>query len=138
MGFFEPTGSAGAAGGPSNNGGTDGGGSTALFVIDPTDREEMVMRGVLTVVLNQHQELCALHKPGGLPVDAANLMRCVNHAAIVAPQRLLAIEGVLREHKLRLDAASPGRERLFVASYLDSRVVEVLLTTVTLLLLTLI
>ena len=40
-----------------------------------------------------------------------NLMRCVNHAAIVAPQRLLAIEGVLREHKLRLDAAAETLRR---------------------------
>ena len=81
-------------------------GSQPLFVIDPTDREELVSVGVLTVVVNQHQEVCALHKPGGLPMDAEQLMECVHHASVLAPQRLSTLEAVLRAHAERLAAAA--------------------------------
>jgi len=81
-------------------------GSQLLFVIDPTDREELVSLGVLTVVVNQHQEVCALHKPGGLPMDAEQLMECVHHASVLVPQRLSTLEAVLRAHAERLAAAA--------------------------------
>ena len=31
-------------------------------MVDPSDHEELVAVGSVTAVLNQHQELCALHK----------------------------------------------------------------------------
>ena len=83
-----------------------GGGGDISYVIDPTEREEMVMVGGLTVVLNQHQELCALHKPGGVAVDCAQLVECINAAAAAAPQLLLLLEKVLHAHAIKLaDAA---------------------------------
>ena len=64
------------------------------------------MTGSLVVVLNQHQELCALHKPGGVPVECAQLVECVNAAAAAAPQLLLLLEKVLHAHAIKLaDAA---------------------------------
>lgn len=83
-----------------------GGAGSVSFVLDPSEREEMVMVGILTIVINQHQELCALHKPGGVPVDAAKLVECVQSAAAVAPQRLLILEKVLHAHALRLAEAA--------------------------------
>ena len=60
----------------------------------------------MTVVLNQHQELCALHKPGGVPVDSSELMEGMRSAAEVAPQHLLLLEKVLAEHAQRLAEAA--------------------------------
>ena len=54
--------------------GADGSSGEPITLLDPTEREELVMQGSVVVVLNQHQELCALHKPGGVPVDAATLV----------------------------------------------------------------
>ena len=94
MGFFKPN-----------------DGSQLLAVIDPTDREEVVMQGLVTVVLNQHQELCALHKPGGLPIAGTQLFECIKHAAAVAPQRLLTLESMLQEHALQLAAEAETLRR---------------------------
>ena len=64
------------------------------------------MRGSLTVVINQHQELCALHKPGGLPISPAQMCAAVQAAAAVVPERLLALERALEEHAARVAAAA--------------------------------
>ena len=60
----------------------------------------------LTVVINQHQELCALHKPGGAPVATAELLAGVQHAASIAPKHLLLLEQVLHEHAMKLAEAA--------------------------------
>jgi hypothetical protein len=86
------------------HGATEGGGITEA--IDPTDREELVMVGSLTVIVNQHQELCALHKPGGVPVEGAKLFATIQRAAAVAPQLLLTLEQVLHAHAKRLAEAA--------------------------------
>ena len=85
---------------------SDGGGGRGTCILDPTEREELVMVSRLTVVLNQHQELCALHKPGGVPVDSSELMEGMRSAAEVAPQHLLLLEKVLAEHAQRLAEAA--------------------------------
>ena len=45
-------------------------------VLDPTEREEMVMVGALTVVLNQHGELCG--HTGMTPLTAAHRVRAIS------------------------------------------------------------
>ena len=74
-------------------------------VLDPTEREEMVMVGALTVVLNQHGELCAV-QTAGRPIEAKQLMESMSDAALVAPMRLALLEGVLAAHGLELAAAA--------------------------------
>lgn len=86
-------------------------GGSVAHVVDPTDREELVTSGHLTVVINQHQEICAMHKPGGLPIDEGRLMECVQQAATVAPQMLLALEGVLQAHSKKLAEAAETLRR---------------------------
>lgn len=82
-----------------------------LCVVDPTDREELVMQGSLGVVVNQHQELCTLHKPGGMPVEPARLLECMRSAVEVAPQRLVTLEAVLHEHAQQLAVAAETLRR---------------------------
>ena len=76
------------------------------YVLDPTEREEMVMAGGLTVVINQHQEVCAMQKPGGVPIEGVKLMECMQRAAAAAPQVLLVLEQVLEEHARKLAEAA--------------------------------
>ena len=70
LGLFRPAGGGGGGGGGGGSGG-GGGGSAAVLAVDPTDREELVEEGRLVVVTNQYDELCALHKLGGLPAHQA-------------------------------------------------------------------
>ena len=79
-------------------------GGAPLVLLDPTDREELVMLGSLVVVLNQHDELCALHKPGGLPVAPAQLLECVREAAAAVQPMREALETALALHHQQLQA----------------------------------
>jgi exosome complex component RRP45 len=106
LGFFR-----GGSGGGSGGGSVGGASAEMLSVVDPSDREELVLEGRLTVVLNQHQELCALHKPGGLPVAPARLLEAIRHAAALVPERLIALEEVLAQHAARLAAAAETLRR---------------------------
>ena len=76
---------------------------TLLHVLDPTDREELVMLGTLVVVLNQHQELCALHKLGGIPVGSGELLGCIKQVASMAPHLLQVLEQALQQHALKME-----------------------------------
>ena len=106
-----------AGGGRSSAAAATGGSGKVLYVVDPSDREELVMSGCMSVVLNQHQELCAVHKPGGVPVDALQLVECVQHASTIAPTLLLMLEHVLDAHRQKLaDAAETLRRTGRVAA----------------------
>jgi exosome complex component RRP45 len=53
-----------------------GGGGDALFVVDPSAKEEMVCDAYLSLTLNQHREVCSIQKAGGAAVAPALLLRC--------------------------------------------------------------
>jgi len=55
------------------------GGST--LVIDPTEREEQVMEGRISVALNIYKQICGIHKLGGTPLSAENIKTCIRIAA---------------------------------------------------------
>jgi exosome complex component RRP45 len=50
------------------------------WYVDPTSLEERVFGGILSITVNQHGELCGIHKPGGIPVDQAVLSDCMQLA----------------------------------------------------------
>lgn len=47
-----------------------------VWILDPNRLEEAAMDGSLCIAVNQHGELCGLHKPGGLPIDFALIEQC--------------------------------------------------------------
>jgi len=52
-----------------------------VYVItDPTDREEEIMNGMLTVVVNPHGEICSLIKQGWPPLSIDDLDFCISIA----------------------------------------------------------
>ena len=46
---------------------------------DPTDEEESLSSGVVTVVV-QGGALCSVHKPGGSPLTESQLQECIGGA----------------------------------------------------------
>lgn len=79
-------------------------GATSHVVLDPTEREEAVATGLLTVVLNRQGQLCALHKPGGAPVGIAQLRDCTATAAKRVEPLLAAVDAAMSE-------SPPGTQR---------------------------
>jgi len=51
-----------------------------IAFVDPTDKEELICKGKLTIVTNSHGELCGMFKLGGLPIETDMLLNCVNIA----------------------------------------------------------
>ena len=58
--------------------------SIAIFdsnlLLDPTDEEEEHADAVVTVVLTQSNELCHVHKPGGIGISPEKLQHCISLA----------------------------------------------------------
>lgn len=50
------------------------------WFVDPTDDEERALGSVMSLTVNQHGELCAIHKPGGVPIDIGVLSECLQIA----------------------------------------------------------
>ena len=65
-----------------------------LSVIDPTEREELVMEGRISFTMNAHRELCAVHKIGGIPITQERIMQCASAASMKAQNmcQILATE----------------------------------------------
>jgi len=66
-----------------------------MWIADPNRLEEVAMAGALTVAVNQHGELCCLHKPGGMPVDFALIEHCTELAIARAKELTTRIQSEL-------------------------------------------
>lgn len=51
------------------------------IIVDPTDEEEQVLDGTMTVAVNAHREICSVHKGGGCPVPQPVILRCLSLAS---------------------------------------------------------
>lgn len=58
----------------------------AAWILDPNRLEEAAMDGALCVAVNQHGELCGLHKPGGMPLEFSRIAQCVELAVARAKE----------------------------------------------------
>lgn len=54
------------------------------WVIDPCSAEETAFESGLTITVNQHGELCGIHKPGGIAIEPDILQQCTDLAIIRA------------------------------------------------------
>ncbi|PNF17952.1 Exosome complex component RRP43 [Cryptotermes secundus] len=50
-----------------------------ILLTDPTNEEESLSSGVMTIVV-QGGQLCSVHKPGGSPLTESQLQECINGA----------------------------------------------------------
>ncbi|KAM8835654.1 exosome complex component RRP43 [Synchiropus picturatus] len=52
----------------------------SIVIVDPTLEEECLSTAQLTVVTDEDDQLCSLHKPGGTSVSGQKLQECINTA----------------------------------------------------------
>ena len=54
------------------------------ILLDPNEREEAIMQGKVSLILNAFGELCGFHFLGGIPVSTETLLQCVKIASVKA------------------------------------------------------
>ncbi|KAK5918064.1 hypothetical protein CgunFtcFv8_002863 [Champsocephalus gunnari] len=52
----------------------------SILIVDPTAEEEGLSTSHLTVVTDEKERLCVVHKPGGTPLSAEKLQECIGRA----------------------------------------------------------
>lgn len=75
------------------------------WILDPNRLEEAAMGGALCIAVNQHGELCGLHKPGGMPVDFAVIQHCTELAVARAREIVNRIQAELEADLTKRKAA---------------------------------
>ncbi|XP_062471018.1 exosome complex component RRP43 isoform X2 [Pezoporus occidentalis] len=51
-----------------------------LLIVDPNAEEEDLATGTVTIVTDEEERLCSVHKPGGSPLTGAKLQDCISRA----------------------------------------------------------
>uniref|UniRef100_A0A8C6SNS8 Ribosomal RNA-processing protein 43 n=1 Tax=Neogobius melanostomus TaxID=47308 RepID=A0A8C6SNS8_9GOBI len=54
----------------------------SIVIVDPTAEEESLLTAQLTVVTDEEERLCSVHKPGGSSLSGEKLQECINRAAV--------------------------------------------------------
>jgi len=86
----------------------------AILVVDPQWKEENVMKGRITMILNIHRELCGVQKAGGVPLEVDQILR----AAKIAMVKVNELTAVIKE-ALHKDSVARGKEPV-AGSQLDN------------------
>lgn len=58
----------------------------SLILADPNEREEAIIQGRISIILNAFGEMCGFHFLGGVPVSSDVLLKCVKTASVMASQ----------------------------------------------------
>ncbi|XP_058483342.1 exosome complex component RRP43 [Solea solea] len=53
-----------------------------ILTVDPTAEEESLATAQLTVVTDEEDRLCSVHKPGGTPLSGEKLQECISRATL--------------------------------------------------------
>ncbi|XP_066555886.1 exosome complex component RRP43 isoform X2 [Amia ocellicauda] len=51
-----------------------------VIIVDPTAEEENLSTGMITIVTDEDEKLCAVHKPGGTELSGEKLQDCISRA----------------------------------------------------------
>ena len=71
--------------------------SIVAALIDPTDREELVQSGILTVAMNVHSEVCLLDYGGGCELTPSKLKECWKVAEVAIKDLCQLLETTLTQ-----------------------------------------
>ena len=71
--------------------------SIVAVLVDPTDREELVQFGTLTIAMNIHSEVCLLDYGGGCELTPLKLKECCKLAELSIKQLCQMLEESLKE-----------------------------------------
>lgn len=71
----------------------------SLILLDPSEREEEIQNGSLSIILNAFGEMCGFHFLGGVPVESSALMKCVKIASVKATEISKVLKDALAASK---------------------------------------
>lgn len=72
------------------------------LLVDPCEREERVMDGLLVIAMNKHREICSIQSSGGIMLLKEQVMRCSKIAGVkVSEITELISEALLNDRKAR-------------------------------------
>ena len=71
------------------------------FIVDPTLREELVMEGRLTFIVNTHREICAIQKAGGNAMSQESILKCGSIALVKAQELTIAIKNAITANTIK-------------------------------------
>jgi len=66
-------------------------------VIDPSQLEQRLSAGLVSIALNAQKEICVLQKLGGVPLGTDAILQLVNIAVIKAKEMHTLVENRLQE-----------------------------------------
>jgi len=66
-------------------------------VLDPSQLEQRLSAGLVSIALNAQKEICVLQKLGGVPLGADDILRLVEVAVARAKEMHELVEARLRE-----------------------------------------
>ena len=94
------------------------GSSKVAAILDPSDREQLVMDGSITFAFNRHKELCALEFNGGCELRTTQLLACAKLAEKRGSELCVTLEDSLKTADT--EAKQDRLERLKMSSSLSS------------------
>ncbi|KAH7277291.1 hypothetical protein KP509_39G044100 [Ceratopteris richardii] len=94
-----------------------------LVVVDPSYKEELVMKGRLTVTMNVHGDICSVQKGGGVGVSSGEIMRCLRIAATKVADVTSSLKKAAEAHET--ERAFRKVKRINVAATTEGRRVDI-------------
>ncbi|KAM6147919.1 exosome complex component RRP45 [Erethizon dorsatum] len=79
------------------------------LLVDPSEREERVMDGLLVIAMNKHREICTIQSSGGIMLLKDQVLRCSKIAGVKVAEITELIQKALEnDHKVRKEGGKFG------------------------------
>ncbi|XP_037250530.1 exosome complex component RRP45 [Falco biarmicus] len=79
------------------------------LVVDPSEREERVMDGLLVIAMNKHREICTIQSSGGIMLVKDQVLRCSKITAVKVAEITELIQKALEnDRKVRKEGGKFG------------------------------
>ncbi|XP_047434595.1 exosome complex component RRP45 [Mugil cephalus] len=79
------------------------------LLVDPCEREERVMDGLLMIAMNKHREICSIQSSGGIMLLKEQVMRCSKIASVkVSEITELINQALMNDKKARKEGSRCG------------------------------
>ncbi|XP_004695673.1 PREDICTED: exosome complex component RRP45 [Condylura cristata] len=89
------------------------------LLVDPSEREERVMDGLLVIAVNKHREICTIQSSGGVMLLKDQVLRCSKIAAVKVAEITELIQKALEnDQKVRKEGGKFG----FAESIVNQRI----------------
>ncbi|XP_066240701.1 exosome complex component RRP45 isoform X2 [Saccopteryx leptura] len=80
-----------------------------FLLVDPSEREERVMDGLLVIAVNKHREICTIQSSGGIMLLKEQVLRCSKIAGVKAAEITELIQKALEnDRKVRKEGGKFG------------------------------